>query len=150
LAPKPPEGSRTTRNGRKVGIWRSIIKWRGYTMKVDQNQKFAEMVGVEVDNICDGNLLTDECLTISEPECLDCSKRKPIYPDYAADPRLVLREMMKRKDWPRFLDSIDGMHNCYDYGQEIVWRDWIEVKYLLDTTGKLRDKAIEWLKGRTP
>jgi len=52
-------------------------------------------------------------------------------PDYAADPRLVLREMMKRKEWIEFRWFID---DC--------WVDLI----VLDTTGKLRDLAIEWLK----
>jgi len=117
------------------------------------NETFAEMVGIpwhkQISTKEDGYGCSCGFLAYFGGVYGEHIRNNP-NPDYAADPRLVLKEMMKREDWPRFLDSIDGMHNCYDYGQEIVWRDWIEVKYLLDTTGKLRDKAIEWLKGRTP
>ena len=60
-------------------------------------------------------------------------------PDYAADPRIVLREMRKREDWRKF---------CMTIG-DIGLNDWplIKVGYVMDTTGKLRDMAIEWLKG---
>ena len=71
-------------------------------------------------------------------------------PDYAADPRLLLREMMKRDDWPRFLDSIGGFHSAFagedGLPSSIKWIDSIPLDYILDTTGKLRDLAIEWLQ----
>jgi len=51
-------------------------------------------------------------------------------PDYAADPRLVLREMAKRADFKLFMDLDDD----------------IPIEYVLDSTGKLRDMAIEYLK----
>ena len=58
-------------------------------------------------------------------------------PDYAADPRLVLREMEKREDWKNFttylMNRIDFTYPLFE-------------NYILDTTGKLRDLAIEWLK----
>ena len=60
-------------------------------------------------------------------------------PDYAADPRLVLREMMKREDWLDFR----LLMNRYSYDHLTC----IEIELILDPTGKLRDMAIEWLKG---
>ena len=57
-------------------------------------------------------------------------------PDYAADPRLVLRVMMKREDWRDFAEW--AFNGDYQTLAEMT----------LDTTGKLRDKAIEWLEGR--
>jgi hypothetical protein len=57
----------------------------------------------------------------------------------------VLKVVGERDDWPRFLDSIGGMHNCYDYGHGIIWKDWIEIDYIT-TPGKLRDAWIEWLE----
>ena len=68
-----------------------------------------------------------------------------VYPDYAADPRLVLREMRKRDDWIDFqnwcfvgVTELDG-NVCYG----------VPIDLALDTTGKLRDMAIEYLKGAT-
>ena len=62
-----------------------------------------------------------------------------VNPDYAADPRLVLREMMKREDWFEFVNEIGQM-------EQNEGSDMIYLIYILDTTGKLRDLAIEWLK----
>ena len=58
--------------------------------------------------------------------------------DYAADSRLVLKEMMKRKDWLRFKKYINK--DSYDH---LIC---ISIDLILDTTGKLRDLAIDWLK----
>lgn len=60
-------------------------------------------------------------------------------PDYAADPRLVLREMMKRKRWVDFLDVVG-------VGGNTEINSMIDVHYILDTSGKLRDAAIEFMK----
>ena len=65
-----------------------------------------------------------------------------------SDPCKVLKVVGERDDWPRFLDSIGGMHNCYDYGHGIIWKDWIEIDYIT-TPGKLRDAWIEWLVKQT-
>ena len=59
------------------------------------------------------------------------------YPDYATDPRLVLMEMMKREDWLDFR----LLMNRYSYDHLTC----VEIELILDTTGKLRDMAIEWL-----
>ena len=60
------------------------------------------------------------------------------YPDYAADPRLVLREMMlKCKDWDGFVDRI---------GVRIGGQAYFHHAFILDTNGLCRDQAIVWLK----
>lgn len=61
-------------------------------------------------------------------------------PDFR-DPRVVLREMRKRKDWYKFLLSIGGF-NCYRQETE----EMIPMKYILDDTGMLAKKALEWLR----
>ena len=63
-------------------------------------------------------------------------------PDYAADPRLVLREMMKRGDMLRFLDFLRGKWRGLLTEDTLLLAEII----VLNTTGKLRDLAIEWLK----
>jgi len=70
--------------------------------------------------------------------------------DYAADPRLVLREMIRINKWYEFWawdfdkdyppDDFGGVIMC---GEQFLSR--IE-DYILDTTGKLRDLADNWLK----
>ena len=81
-------------------------------------------------------------------KCVHCEKQGSqsdlSNPDYAADPRLVLREMMKREDWIDFFQWASDHKKMLDYnGRGSVF---IKLKYLLDTTGKLRDIAIEWLE----
>ena len=65
-------------------------------------------------------------------------------PDYAADPRLVLREMMKREDWDRFVEYIyhkqpSDINRLSPYA-ELVFN------YIPNITGKLRDAGIEWMR----
>lgn len=72
-------------------------------------------------------------------------------PDFISDPTKALEVMRKRGDWPEFarqiscipykiathVDIID-LHDC----------DWaIPIGYILDRTGLLVDKAIEFLEG---
>jgi len=107
---------------------------------MDLNREFAELVG-----ICwhDYGRIQYEDGAIEFLTCRKCKSVTP-NPDYAADPRLVLREMVKRKDFGG------------DFGfQQIIGGpeyDKIDIDYLidsngeLDTTGKLRNKAIEFLK----
>ena len=64
-----------------------------------------------------------------------------INPDYASDPRLVLREMMKREDWESFQEEV-----CIGVGEGGMWSWGFHADLILDTTGKLRDLAIRWLK----
>ncbi len=61
-------------------------------------------------------------------------------PDYAADPRLVPREMErigKLGEFLSYLCRINSMPDC---------NGSIPAYYILDTTGKLRDAAIGWMK----
>jgi hypothetical protein len=100
---------------------------------MDQNKHFAELVGAEIDWIgCTqfSGGVCDWAGEVSDTFCNDCIHATPL--DYAADPRLVLREMRKREDWSRF-----GR-------EELYYMDLVGL--VLDTTGKLRDAAIEWLE----
>uniref|UniRef100_A0A6M3X8Q0 Uncharacterized protein n=1 Tax=viral metagenome TaxID=1070528 RepID=A0A6M3X8Q0_9ZZZZ len=77
--------------------------------------------------------------------CIHC-KKMSVYdfhanPDYAADPRLVLREMMKRADCCDFLLRANVLA-----GKHTMIGDLIHIDYMIEDTGKLRDAAIEWLK----
>jgi len=56
----------------------------------------------------------------------------PPIPDYKADPREVLKVMIAREDY--FVFYSECLHDA----------DIIEL--ILDTTGKLRDAAIEWFE----
>ena len=72
---------------------------------------------------------------------LQCDKCKEFIgsfdfnPDYAADPRLVLRKMTREQQ----LLFLRSLAICPDY---FISTD----KYILNTTGKLRAAAINWLK----
>jgi len=67
-------------------------------------------------------------------------------PDYAADPRWVLREMVKRREWNNKMFSREiGIWDCGLIGDE-DWKHYTKTDLILDTTGKLRNKAIEFLK----
>uniref|UniRef100_A0A6M3JCU7 Uncharacterized protein n=1 Tax=viral metagenome TaxID=1070528 RepID=A0A6M3JCU7_9ZZZZ len=55
----------------------------------------------------------------------------------------LLRTLIKREDWPAFVNTIGSQYiNIYHYNTRAV-----DVDIILDTTGKLRDAAIEWLEG---
>jgi hypothetical protein len=71
---------------------------------------------------------------------LVCSKCGSIdyNPDYAANPLLVLKEMKYRCNFQDFLDYLRFNDRL----------GVIPVDYLFDTTGQLRDKAIEFLRDR--
>lgn len=66
-------------------------------------------------------------------------------PDFAADPRLVLREMIKREDWDLFLPEI-GHCQRWKEKDTIYTYDLIRIDYMTDTTGLLRDRAIEFME----
>jgi hypothetical protein len=51
----------------------------------------------------------------------------------------LLRLMMKRKDWPEFLDKVGWCSRWEKHS-------YLYIDYLTDTTGKLRDAALEWLR----
>lgn len=100
----------------------------------DRNREFAELTG-----LCwhewDIPTLQGQMFT-----CKLCGEwsEKPFHPDYAADPRLVLREMiLKCKDWDGFVDRI---------GARIGGQAYFHHAFILDTNGLCRDQAIVWLK----
>ena len=67
-------------------------------------------------------------------------------PDYAADPRLVLREINRIG---KLLDFIGWLYApaFHKYRQVVEIKFVGElVDYILDRTGKLRDAAIEWFE----
>jgi hypothetical protein len=61
-----------------------------------------------------------------------------------SDPVLVLREMMKREDWPVFIKRIGARIEDRYTGQPPV--DFVRVYYMTDTTGLLAQEAVEFLR----
>jgi hypothetical protein len=59
--------------------------------------------------------------------------------DYVADPRLVIREMMKKGLLKRFLSSIGTTTNLDALGK-------MSSLIAIDTTGKLAQLALDWLR----
>jgi len=66
-------------------------------------------------------------------------------PDYAADPRLVLREMDRIGKLEHFLAKLNAF--SLDEDDDLINKA-VPVDYFLDITGLLRDKAIEWLRNK--
>jgi hypothetical protein len=69
------------------------------------------------------------------------------YPDFCADPRLVLEVMMRREDWQKFgklylmfasFTTEDPLEENYNFA--------ISTKEMMDTTGLLALKGIEWME----
>ena len=102
---------------------------------MDLNREFARLVG-----LCWHEYDTETL------NCIHCEKvmwrKDSNNPDYAADPRLALREMVKRKDWPEFRHKIGTVMRIIKDKPAIL----VNIDYILDTTGLLRNKAIEFLK----
>ena len=65
-------------------------------------------------------------------------------PDFTSDAGKVqlLRELSKREDWHEFICYMIPVKNYDSYILSAI----DIVKYILDTTGKLRDQAIKWLR----
>ena len=105
----------------------------------DINRRFAELVG-----LC----WHEWVASYSQRICKHCGYRVsasdygPANPDFISDPRLVLREMMKRKDFLEFSrDKLD----CPWEDDRVYW-NYVHTDYILDTTGLLAMAAIEWLE----
>ena len=115
---------------------------------MDPNREFAEMVGLcwhEQRGIDENGSPYCSCgfkihITASE---LDMHIEKS-NSNYAADPRLVLREMRKREDWPEF---IQWLFREYVSFEQIPY--WLEY-FILDTTGRCLCAAIEFMKEEKP
>ena len=64
-------------------------------------------------------------------------------PDFIANPTLVLKEMLKRKDWHNFLDIIGLPY----WDEHDIKHSAIDAMFILDETEGLLVKAgIEWLE----
>lgn len=116
----------------KCGI---IIKLIGKKATDEQNRELHELLGLCWHDFVDA----DGYCTCGE---YHTAIRGFMNPDYATDPRLVLREMMKREDWSEFISAI----YCSSSRTNECSIEWA-FSLILDTTGLLRDKAIEFLKG---
>ena len=81
-----------------------------------------------------------------------CDHYYETWPDYAKNPILVLREMMKQKSWTQFAEVIGMVYwtTLNDVRKEYITNIphyTVDVELISDTiTGKLRDMAIQWLK----
>ena len=88
---------------------------------MDKNREFARLVG-----LCWHEYDTETL------NCIHCEKvmwrKDSNNPDYAADPRLVLKEMAKRPDWD-------------DFQKQVI----DPFAYISDTTGKPVKLAIKYL-----
>lgn len=110
-------------------------------MATDQiNKRLAELVGIPWNEPWEE---LDECTGKVEI----CGKYDN--PDFCADPRLVLREMMKREDW-RLFSMVKGFWNVHRHPVATpTYTDaYLNVDDILDTTGKLALAAIAYLEGK--
>lgn len=98
---------------------------------MNANREFAELVGIEPELV---NLFNN---IIEEYEV------ESVYPDFAADPRLVLREMDRISKLHAFLV---WLLSADTEGVPLVANCLIKYRYILDTTGLLLEKAINFLK----
>jgi len=103
---------------------------------MDKNRELHELLG-----LCWHYPAAPSMSHVGGAVCKKCKQRLDANPDYAADPRLVLREMMKLPEaqWIMFLSAIGSME--YNRSDDMIY-----ISLILDTTGKLRDAAIEWLR----
>jgi hypothetical protein len=62
-----------------------------------------------------------------------------------SDARLVLREMMRREHWPEFIFSLGEYPSEFKHSGGLVG---ISIDYILDDTGLLLTKALEWMRGK--
>jgi len=63
-------------------------------------------------------------------------------PDYVADPRLVIREMEKRGCLDKFICYVCGIHHL-QWNRNVT--DFTKL-VAIDTTGKLAQLALDWLR----
>ena len=99
----------------------------------DRNRRLAELLGMCWHDF--GTPMHFECLKCGAPLF-----RTPDNPDFAVDPLLVLGEMQQRGLFYEFV--LWTLRKYVSLEQVSFWLDF----YILDTTGKLRDMAIEFLE----
>ena len=99
---------------------------------MENNQRFAELAGMCWHKQKSRNLL----------ECSKCGSEMlfTFNPDFT-DAREVLRVMMKREDWSKFLSHVYcDIYKTSECSVESI------ILLVLDPTGKLRDLAIKWME----
>lgn len=97
----------------------------------DLNQRFAELMGIDEGDFCICGL-NKEAHRFETHSFVGRD-----IPDFVSDPRLVLREMMKRDDYNQFL-----IEKIFKYG----WTARMTIELFLDTTGLLVKAAIKFLE----
>jgi hypothetical protein len=118
----------------------------------DPNRRFHELAGLCWHEIIEQEVESESGVVSFLCACGACYSRMDDFedhaaesnPDYAADPRLVLEVMKKREDWWLFSRLSGFWVIPFEAGEKI----YLDTAYILDKTGKLRDKAIEWMEGR--
>jgi hypothetical protein len=113
------------------------------------NKRFAELAG-----ICwhekDGGIYP---FRFPCKKCGEIVEWQDAYPNFCADPRLVLEAMMKREDWYYFVGrtKYGFLLSLFRYHQEDTEGAVYSMlkEYILDTTGKLAIAAIAWLEAKT-
>lgn len=101
---------------------------------MDKNKQLAKLL-----RLCWHEWVPIGSVNSGQKECSKCHTEAPLHllpknPDFTTPDGIVLllKEMMKREDFNDFWD-------------EATW-DVSSLVYVLNTTGKLRDAAIEWLE----
>jgi hypothetical protein len=103
---------------------------------MNPNQRFAELAGIHWHEYYVRS--TFNPITGSQTFYCECGEDVSKNPDFT-DAREVLKVMREKEDWKVFLSKIrcDAMS---------IWDDVVPVDLILDTTGQLRDLAIEWME----
>uniref|UniRef100_A0A6H1ZKS3 Uncharacterized protein n=1 Tax=viral metagenome TaxID=1070528 RepID=A0A6H1ZKS3_9ZZZZ len=112
---------------------------------MDPNREFAELVGLRwypaksVSLDPNDRLFCGKCGQYVHQEQIDSA-----VPDYASDPRLVLREMERIGKLEAFIVTL--IYTPESNPETIDYDGLIPVEYILNLTGKLRDAAIKFMK----
>jgi hypothetical protein len=103
---------------------------------MDINRELAELLGVLHEVVIDRDFPNALC-ACGATGCLK------ITPDFTSDPGKIelLRLMMKREDWSKFLFTINKIAGITVWGQNFIF-----VRYITDTTGLLAQVAVEFLR----
>ncbi len=107
----------------------------------DPNRRFAELAGLcwhEPQFVTLGGITKHKC-----KKCLKVVRHIGFNPDFAADSREVLKVMREGKDFHKWIAKMNGL--SLDEDGTLI-DNAIPVGLILDTTGKLRDAAIEWME----
>jgi len=121
---------------------------------MDPNREFHELLGKCWHDLVPNDWPHNRLLPIKHFKCTKCdiytnSCEADINPDYAADPRLVLREMDRLGKLSAFMMWLWDSESCEDDLGNVLMsgESFLHLlDYILDTTGKLRDEAIKFMK----